>query len=227
MKVAIIPARGGSKRIPRKNIRDFCGKPMIAYSIEAAILSGCFDKVLVSTDDPEIAAVSKQYGAEVPFIRPSEIANDFATTTEVVRHALNWCEAQSWGVEIACCIYATAPFIDKADLLLGYDALIKQDVAYVFSASSYPFLIQRALALDADGRVSMIQPEYLKTRSQDLKECYHDAGQFYWGRKAAFLNDEPIFSDHSRIILIPRDRVQDIDTQEDWNFAELLFRATK
>ena len=110
MKVAIIPARGGSKRIPRKNIRDFCGKPMIAYSIEAAILSGCFDKVLVSTDDPEIAAVSKQYGAEVPFVRPSEIANDFATTTEVVRHALNWCEAQSWGVEIACCIYATAPF---------------------------------------------------------------------------------------------------------------------
>jgi pseudaminic acid cytidylyltransferase len=227
MKVAIIPARGGSKRIPRKNIRDFCGKPMIAYSIEAAILSGCFDKVLVSTDDPEIAAVSKQYGAEVPFIRPSEIANDFATTTEVVRHALIWCEAQSWGVEIACCIYATAPFIDKADLLLGYDALIKQDVAYVFSASSYPFPIQRALALDADGRVSMIQPEYLKTRSQDLKECYHDAGQFYWGRKAAFLNDEPIFSDHSRMILIPRDRVQDIDTQEDWNFAELLFRATK
>ena len=225
MKIAIIPARGGSKRIPRKNVKEFCGKPMIAYSIEAAIESGCFDRVLVSTDDKEIAAVAEFYGAEVPFIRPSEISDDHATTSEVIRHAIIWCEQQGWQVQHVCCIYATAPFIDKADLLLGYKKLIDEEVQFVFSAALFPFPIQRAIGLNAKGEVSMIQSKHALTRSQDLTESYHDAGQFYWGRKSAFLKDELIFAKHSRVVLVPRDRAQDIDSPEDWEFAEVLFRA--
>ena len=225
MKIAIIPARGGSKRIPRKNVKEFCGKPMIAYSIEAAIESGCFDRVLVSTDDKEIAAVAEFYGAEVPFIRPSEISDDHATTSEVIRHAIIWCEQQGWQVQHVCCIYATAPFIDKADLLLGYKKLIEEKVQFVFSAALFPFPIQRAIGLNAKGEVSMIQSKHALTRSQDLTESYHDAGQFYWGRKSAFLKDELIFAKHSRVVLVPRDRAQDIDSPEDWEFAEVLFRA--
>jgi pseudaminic acid cytidylyltransferase len=225
MKIAIIPARGGSKRIPRKNVKEFCGKPMIAYSIEAAIESGCFDRVLVSTDDKEIAGVAEFYGAEVPFIRPSEISDDHATTSEVIRHAIIWCEQQGWKVQHVCCIYATAPFIDKADLLLGYKKLIDEEVQFVFSAAVFPFPIQRAIGVNAKGEVSMIQSKHALTRSQDLTESYHDAGQFYWGRKSAFLKDELIFAKHSRVVLVPRDRAQDIDSPEDWEFAEVLFRA--
>ncbi|MGY5617790.1 pseudaminic acid cytidylyltransferase [Vibrio cincinnatiensis] len=227
MNIVIIPARGGSKRIPRKNIKLFHGKPMIAYSIEAAIASGCFDKVIVSTDDQEIADVAKQYGAEVPFLRPAEIADDYATTMDVMAHAIQWCQHQGWELEAVCCLYATAPFILVEDLQQGYQLLQKDDVQFAFSATSFPFPIQRALKLGKHGSVAMFAPENELVRSQDLEEAYHDAGQFYWGKASAFLAKKSIFSNHSKMVLLPRKRVQDIDTPEDWELAESLFTALK
>ncbi|MCZ8501949.1 pseudaminic acid cytidylyltransferase [Vibrio sp. J383] len=228
MKIAIIPARGGSKRIPRKNIKAFHGKPMIAYSIEAATASGCFDKVIVSTDDVEIANVAKGYGAEVPFLRPAEISDDYATTMDVMAHAIRWCESEGWYVEAVCCLYATAPFVLPSDLQRGYRLLENdQQVQFAFSATSFPFPIQRAIKLDEHDSVTMFDPEHEQTRSQDLEEAYHDAGQFYWGQTNAFLNKLSIFSPHSKAVQLPRSRVQDIDTQEDWELAEALYSAFK
>lgn len=227
MKIAIIPARGGSKRIPRKNIKDFHGKPMIAYSIEAAIISGCFDKVIVSTDDQEIANVAKQYGAEVPFYRPDEISDDYATTMDVMEHAILWCENNEWDIDTICCLYATAPFILSEYLLEGLELLKESNSEFVFSACSYAFPIQRAIKLSATRNVSMFYPENELVRSQDLEEAYHDAGQFYWGKKEAFLKRKSIFSKHSKVVLLPRIRVQDIDTLEDWDYAEAIFALTK
>lgn len=227
MKVAIIPARGGSKRIPRKNIKAFHGKPMIAYSIEAAIASGCFDKVIVSTDDAEIAAVAELHGAEVPFLRPAEISDDYATTMDVMSHAIHWCNNAGWNVEAVCCLYATAPFVLPEDLQQGYALLQEAGVQFAFSATSFPFPIQRAIKLDKDGSVSMFSPENEQVRSQDLEEAYHDAGQFYWGQTSAFLAKLSIFSPHSKAVLLPRNRVQDIDNKEDWELAESLFSALK
>lgn len=224
MKIAIIPARGGSKRIPRKNIKLFHGKPMIAYSIDAALASGCFDKVIVSTDDQEIADVAKQYGASVPFWRPANIADGYSTTMDVMQHAIEWCEQQGWDIELVCCLYATAPFVTSDYLIEGYKKLQKEDnVEFVFSAATFSFPIQRAFKVSEQGAVSMFDPSQELVRSQDLDISYHDAGQFYWGRKSAFLAHKSIFSSHSRIVLLPRSRVQDIDTQEDWDFAEALF----
>lgn len=225
MNIAIIPARGGSKRIPRKNIKLFHGKPMIAYSIEAALASKCFDKVIVSTDDSEIAEVAKRYGAEVPFIRPSDIADDYATTLEVMQHAIKWCQANNFKANYICCIYATAPLLLPEYIQQGLKALEKEGVQYTFSATSFPFPIQRAIKLDAGHRVQMFQPEHLNTRSQDLEEAYHDAGQFYWGKITTFLDGQPFFSPQSKAILLPRKRVQDIDTVNDWEFAEALYKA--
>lgn len=225
MKVAIIPARGGSKRIPRKNIKLFHGKPMIAYSINAALQSGCFDKVIVSTDDHEIAAVAQEYGAEVPFIRPEDISDDYATTMDVMQHAITWCEEQGWEIDVVCCLYATAPFVTSAYLVEGLQRLEKDNAEFVFSAATFSFPIQRAIKLSDTGAVSMFEPSKEQVRSQDLEEAYHDAGQFYWGRKAAFLERKSIFAPHSRVVLLPRSRVQDIDTLEDWEFAEALFSA--
>ncbi|MGR5354126.1 pseudaminic acid cytidylyltransferase [Vibrio sp. DNB22_19_2] len=227
MKVAIIPARGGSKRIPRKNIKAFHGKPMIAYSIEAAIASGCFDKVIVSTDDTEIAAVAVAHGAEVPFLRPAEISDDYATTMDVMAHAIHWCQNDGWDVEAVCCLYATAPFVLPEDLQQGYALLRDTGAQFAFSATSFPFPIQRAIKLDKDGSVSMFAPENEQVRSQDLEEAYHDAGQFYWGKTSAFLARLSMFSPHSKAVLLPRHRVQDIDTPEDWALAEALFSALK
>ena len=225
MNIAIIPARGGSKRIPRKNIKEFHGKPMIAYSIEAALESNCFDKVIVSTDDSEIAEIAIKYGAEVPFIRPDNIADDYATTLDVIKHAIEFTEQQGWGVENVCCIYATAPFLIPEFIKKGLQELTKSTIDYAFSATSFPFPIQRAIRLNAQERVEMLQPEHLNTRSQDLEEAYHDAGQFYWGTATAFLNGKPFFSPQSKAILLPRKRVQDIDTPEDWELAEALYKA--
>lgn len=223
MNIAIIPARGGSKRIPRKNIKLFHGKPMIAYSIEAAKQSGCFDKIIVSTDDQEIAEVALQYGAEVPFLRPKEISDDYATTMDVIQHAMQWYESQNVEIGLLCCIYATAPFILSSDLSQGLEVVSADGVEFVFSATSFAFPIQRAITLNENGRVKMFQPEHLIARSQDLKEAYHDAGQFYWGKKSAFKEGKVIFSEHSKVILIPRKRAQDIDTPEDWEMAEALY----
>ncbi|GEM80850.1 pseudaminic acid cytidylyltransferase [Vibrio superstes] len=223
MNIAIIPARGGSKRIPRKNIKPFHGKPMIAYSIEAALNSGCFDKVIVSTDDQEIADVAIKCGAEVPFLRPKNIADDFATTMDVMQHAIKWCLDQKLNIDNVCCIYATAPFILPKYIQQGLEALSSKNVEYAFSATSFPFAIQRAISVDKNGFVAMFSPEFTNTRSQDLEEAYHDAGQFYWGKPSSFLAGKAIFAEHSKAILLPRKRVQDIDTPEDWELAESLF----
>lgn len=227
MKVAIIPARGGSKRIPGKNIRLFHGKPMIGYSIEAALASGCFDKVIVSTDDAKIAKVSREFGAIVPFLRPENISDDYATTMDVMEHAICWCLDEGWPLDAICCLYATAPFVLPEDLRSGYELLESGGVQFAFSATTFPFPIQRAIKLDGQRRVSMFAPENEQVRSQDLEDAYHDAGQFYWGKVEAFLNKLSVFSPHSKAVLIPRNRVQDIDTPEDWELAESLFSALK
>ncbi len=226
MKIAVIPARGGSKRIPRKNIRNFCGKPIIAYSIEAALESQLFDHVIVSTDDDEIASVASGYGAEIPFVRPSEISGDHVGTNEVVKPALEWSQARAHSVSLACCIYATAPFVGVEYLREGHDKLLNDPVKHFsFSVTTFPFPIQRAIRINRKGEIEAFWPEYNKTRSQDLEDAYHDAGQFYWGRHNAFLNDEMIFSNSSIPVILPRYLVQDIDTNEDWRRAELMFEA--
>ena len=223
MNIAIIPARGGSKRIPRKNIKLFHGKPIIAYSIEAAKKSGCFDKIIVSTDDQEIADIAIKYGAEAPFLRPHEIAGDYSTTIEVIQHALTWCGSEQWKIDNVCCIYATAPFLLPEDIQQGLEKLSQPNIEYAFSASEFSFPIQRAIALNKENSVSMFYPEHTNTRSQDLQQSYHDAGQFYWGKSTAFSSGKAIFAAHSKAIILPRKRVQDIDTLEDWEFAEHLF----
>lgn len=225
MKVAVIPARGGSKRIPRKNIRNFCGKPMIAYPIAAAKASGLFDSIVVSTEDEEIAAVARDCGAEVPFLRPLELADDYTSTLAVMAHALNALSELGRSASFACCLYATAPFVRPDDLTSAYRLLIEGNWHYVFGATHFDFPIQRALSRNSNGEVSMIQPEYAFTRSQDLPEALHDAGQFCWGRAKCFIDGVSPFSGNSSVQILPRYLVQDIDTPEDWLNAELMFQA--
>ncbi|MHB1059076.1 MAG: pseudaminic acid cytidylyltransferase [Rhodanobacter sp.] len=225
MKLAVIPARGGSKRIPHKNIKPFFGKPMIAWSIEAARQSGCFDRIVVSTDDSEIAAVARQWGAETPFVRPEELAHDHAGTIPVIHHAVDWFIASGQMPEAVCCLYATAPFVMPADLRCGLQALQAEACDYAFSVTRYAFPIQRAIRIRENGRVEMFQPECFHSRSQDLVEAFHDAGQFYWGSADAWVAERPIFSTQAVPVVLPRHRVQDIDTPEDWIRAEWLFKA--
>ena len=223
MNLCVIPARGGSKRIPRKNIREFGGKPMIAWSIKAAKDSECFDRIIVSTDDGEIADVSQHWGADVPFLRPLELADDFAGTTPVVSHAVQWYLDHGQELTAVCCLYATAPFVEPNDIRLGYELLERTALdRFVFTATAYASPIQRALRLDSvSGEAHMWQPEQFSKRSQDLEPAYHDAGQFYWGRPQAWLKSLNLF-EGSNPLLLPRWRVQDIDTEEDWVQAELI-----
>lgn len=226
MKVAIIPARGGSKRISRKNIRLFLGRPILSYSISAAQKTGLFDRIIVSTDDREIAEVARQYGAQCPFLRPAELSGDFIGINEVMRHAMGWLNDQGESVDFACCIFATAPLIQASYLEEGFRYLVEHpELAFAFSVTSFPFPIQRGLRLTASGTVTAIWPEHRSTRSQDLEETFHDAGQFYWGRSQAFLDDIPLFSPASKGIVLPRYLVQDIDTEEDWLRAEFMYQA--
>ena len=222
MKVAVIPARGGSKRIPRKNIKPFYGKPMIGWSIVAAKTSGLFERILVSTDDAEIAEVAKQWGAEVPFRRPDELSNDYAGTTEVIAHATQWMLDQGWQVTAVCCIYATAPFIQVHDLKQGLAALESSNWKYAFPVTDFAAPIFRSFREHPEGGIEMFFPEHFLTRSQDLPTALHDAGQFYWGQPSAWLNGDRIFDRHSVPVLIPRWRVQDIDSEEDWARAEIV-----
>lgn len=225
MNLAIIPARGGSKRIPRKNIKYFCGKPLIAYSIEAAIESGKFEKIIVSTDNEQVAAVARKYGAETPFIRPASLSDDFTGTSAVVKHAIEFCIEHFFRPELTCCIYATAPMLQASYLQLAHDNLVADpEKNFAFSVSSFAFPIQRALRIKQGG-VEPIQPENITKRSQDLEEAYHDAGQFYWGYTQAFLEGRQTFSTASIPIILPRYLVQDIDTPEDWHTAELMYQA--
>lgn len=227
MKVAVIPARGGSKRIPRKNIKEFHGKPMIGWSIEAARESGIFDRIIVSTDAPEITVIAKSLGAEVPFMRPAELSDDHTGTSAVIAHAIGWLRSQGIQPDLLCCIYATAPFISPDDIQRGLKLLEENGADFAFSVTSYAFPIQRAIRRTPAGRIEMFHPEHAATRSQDLEDAYHDAGQFYWGRADAWCSGVPIFGPHSVPVMIPRSRVQDIDTQEDWKIAEKMFNLNK
>lgn len=226
MKLAVIPARGGSKRIPRKNVKSFCGKPIIAWSIAAARASGCFNRIVVSTDDDEIAAVARAEGAETPFMRPATLADDHTGTMAVVAHAVQTMETQGSTFNHVCCIYPTAPLLQPASLRAAYERLVSAGTEFAFGVSSYGHPIQRALRLGSDGIVSMFEPSQATVRSQDLEPAYHDAGQFCWGTRDAFLAGvSPLSSGTSVAVVLPRHRVVDIDTPEDWELAEALHRA--
>lgn len=225
MTPAIILARGGSKRIPGKNVRPFCGKPIIQYTIDAAMKSGVFDRVVVSTDSEQIAALSVQMGAEVPFIRPAPLADDYTTTIEAMRHAVETLTASGESVDYACCLYSASPFILSSDVSRGLELLMADPSAeFAFPVTTFPYSIFRSLQRNGD-RVEMLYPEHESTRSQDLIEAYHDAGQFYWGTVSAWTGDSGIFSGRSIGIPIRRQNVQDIDTAEDWELAELMYKV--
>ena len=225
MNLAIIPARGGSKRIPVKNIKEFAGKPLIAYSIQAARQSGLFDKIIVSTDSEQVAEIARHYGADVPFLRPAELSNDVVGTRPVTSHAIEYCIEHFFQPEFCCCIYATAPFLQAKYLKLGLEELEgNPDKSFAFSVTSFPFPIQRAISISDEGIRPMFAGQISK-RSQDLEEAYHDAGQFYWGRTGDYLSSKGIFSEHSLPVILPRHLVQDIDTPEDWHRAELMYQA--
>ena len=229
MNIAIIQARGGSKRIPGKNIKNFLGKPIIDYSIKAALLCGdIFDKVIITTDSEEIAQIAKNAGAEIPFMRPASLADDHTNTWEVVLHAVNECE-KIYSAEIAnvCCLYATAPFLRSCDLRKGYELLTSQGVSSVFSVTSFPFPIFRAQKVCEDGHLEMFWPEYELTRSNDLPEAYHDAGQFYWLDAQKFKTEKKMYGKDAMPVILPRILVQDIDTPEDWETAEILYQVCK
>lgn len=225
LKVAIIPARGGSKRIVGKNIKLFAGQPIIAYSIKVALASGLFQRVIVSSDSEEIATVSRSYGAETPFVRPASLSDDFTSTADVILHALNWLTSNGESVSHACCLYATAPFVQTRFLCEGLDILERTGATSVFTVTTHPAPVYRSLQLEEDGRLSMVWPEYELTRSNDLPATYHDAGQFYWLDVGRFMIEKKIYSPDSRPILLPRYLVQDIDTPEDWLTAEAMFHA--
>lgn len=225
MKIAVIPARGGSKRIPRKNIKIFAGKPMIAYAIDAAKASGLFDHIIVSTDDQEIAGIARQHGAEMPFIRPPELADDYTPTVPVIAHAIKACRKLGWPIEFACCIYPGVPFLRVEDLVEALDLLCNSSAAYSFPVTEFPSAIQRALRRLPDGRMTPFYPEFELMRTQDLDPAYHDAGQFYWGKAESWLTDSRVHANGIGLI-IPSWRVVDIDTLEDWERAEVLQAAT-
>ena len=222
--IAIIPARGGSKRIPKKNIKDFLGKPIIAYSIQLAVSSKLFDKVIVSTDDEEIKDVAIKYGADVPFIRPKEIADDFTGTHEVVGHAVKWLEDNYKKIDYVCCIYPTAPLIQKDDLIKGYKIIKTGKWNSVMAATNFSYPIFRSFENLPNGGLKMFFPEHYSSRSQDLPEAYHDAGQFYWAKPEIWKEKPKGYDDKTSLIKIPNFRVKDLDTFDDWDSLEIIYK---
>lgn len=223
-RIAIIPARGGSKRIPRKNVKLFAGRPMIAYAVDAAAKSGLFDHIVVSTDDAEIASVARVAGAETPFVRPQELADDHTPTVPVIAHAIDECSMLGWNTGQVCCIYPGVPFLELDDLVEALRLLETGIAPYAFPVTPFPSPVQRAFRRAADGRVRPFNPQYVNTRTQDLEPAYHDAGQFYWGAQSAWLGGLSIHANGASIVL-PHWRVVDIDTPDDWARAEILHRA--
>lgn len=223
-RICIIPARGGSKRIPKKNIKDFLGKPIIAYSIEAAIKSGLFEEVMVSTDDDEIAAIAKKCGAKVPFMRSAVNSNDFATTFEVLKEVLDTYKTNfDKQFSFACCIYPTAPFVNDINLTNAYDLLRRQRFDTVFPVMRFSFPIQRALKLAASNKIKFFYDEFQNSRSQDLEPAFHDAGQFYWFNIERCLKENTLITANCGSIEIKETEGQDIDNELDWKLAELKY----
>ena len=227
MRLAVIPARGGSRRIPRKNVRLFCGRPMMAWPIETARDSGLFDRVIVSTDDADIAAAAAREGADCPFVRPAALADDHATTVDVLAHATEWAIGQGWSLDAVCAIYATAPLLAADDLARGARALDGGDWSYAIAATTFPAPILRSFRQRDDGGLEMFFPEHFPTRSQDLPVALHDAAQFYWGRPQAWIERRRVFDHWTTPVIIPRWRVQDIDDEDDWTRAELMFTQVR
>jgi pseudaminic acid cytidylyltransferase len=226
MKIAIIPARGGSKRIPRKNIKDFCGKPMIAWAISAARESTLFDHIIVSTDDEEIAELARAWGAETPFVRAANLSDDLTPTVPVVAHAVKLCLDFGWITDYVCCIYPCVPFVKVSDLIAALDLAQARNADFVYPVTEYAHPIQRAMRQLSDGKMQFFNPEYELTRTQDLEKSYHDAGQFYWGKSSAWLEQKKMHTDGLGL-LIPNWRVVDIDSENDWMRAELIFKQLK
>jgi len=220
--IAIIPARGGSKRIPRKNIKDFLGKPIIAYSIEAALKSELFEEVMVSTDDHEIAEIAIKYGAKVPFYRTAASSNDFATTMSVIQEVVTEYNSKFNEVfDLVCCIYPTAPLIQLNDLKTGLDLLMAKNFDSVFPVVDFGYPIWRGVEITEEGKTQMVWPEHQNSRSQDLRKIYHDAGQWYWLNFNTMRNS--IFTQNSGSIILPQEVVQDIDTEDDWQIAQIKY----
>lgn len=223
--IAIITARGGSKRIPRKNIKDFCGKPIIAYSIENAIKSKMFEEIMVSTDDEEIAQVAKKYGARIPFMRSHENSDDYASTADVICEVLGMYKKQGIFFESFCCIYPTAPLISENELIES-GKWLKNNYATVVPVVKYSYPIQRAV-LEEDGFGNFVKPEMLNVRSQDLEVYYHDAGQFYWARTKDFLQKPQFIGNRCKLYEVDEMKVQDIDNIADWKLAEVKYKIMK
>jgi len=223
--IAIIPARGGSKRIPKKNIKKFCGKPMIFYSIKNAIESKCFKKIIVSTDDEIIAKISKKFGAEILFRRPKYLSGDNALTRDVVNHSINFIKGKGFKFKYTCLIYPTAPLIQKNKLIEGYKIIKTQNYDFAFTVCEYEYPIQRSFKINKEKQVKMLYPKFRYVMSNKLEKIYHDAGQFYFGKVEAFLKYKPTFGKKSFPIVLPRYQVQDIDDINDWKIAENLFKT--
>ena len=221
--LAIIPARGGSKRIPRKNIKPFLGKPIIAYSIESALKSNLFDEVMVSTDDDEIAKIAMEFGAKVPFLRSTNNANDFAVLADVIEEVIANYEKLSMSYDNICCILPTAPFVTSNKISEAYNTLFEKNYNSVFPVLEFSFPIQRSLKIK-DGKVEMVWSENLNVRSQDLESRYHDSGQFYWLKATSFKKDKKLFTNNSGAIVISELHAQDIDTEVDWKLAEIKYK---
>lgn len=224
MNIAVIPARGGSKRVPRKNIKEFCGRPMIAWTISVARDSQLFEKVIVSTDDPEIAAVAREYGAETPFVRPSELANDYAGTVPVIAHAVKEMNDRQCYPEYVCCIYPCAPFLRTSDLVEALSAIMSSGTDFVYPVVEYPHPTFRAMRRTLKGKMQFVFPECEMMRTQDIEKTYHDAGQFYWGKVDAWLEMKRMHTDGIGMV-VPSWRFVDIDTEDDWRRAELFFKS--
>ena len=227
MNVAIIPARGGSKRIPNKNIKDFAGRPVIAYSIEAARKSGIFDRIIVSTDSEMIAEAGIKFGAEVPFLRPANLSDDYTPTAPVIEHAVNWLNMNGPKVGYGCCIYPAVPFIRSQNIKEGFSVLTDNKAKLAFSMTTFDFCVFRGMKLSQDGHLEFLWPENELKRSQDLPTAYHDAGQFYWFESETFLEKKKLFDSNAMPVIVPRYLVQDIDTPEDWEVAEIIYEVCK
>ncbi|EPP8196603.1 pseudaminic acid cytidylyltransferase [Campylobacter lari] len=225
--LCIIPARGGSKRIPRKNIIDFLGKPLIAYSIESALNSDIFDDVIISSDDDEIIEVALKYGAKAPFVRKKELSDDYASSTAVIQDAIITLEEQDKNYKNVCCLYATAPLIDEFILQKAFEQFSQNECKFLFSACEFEYPIQRGFYLDEQNKVYMFDESNYHKRSQDLTKAYHDGGAFYFGKKEAWLEEDFMFKPHSKAFLLPRNKICDIDTFEDLEFAKILYQFHK
>lgn len=224
MRIAVVPARGGSKRIPRKNIKPFAGNPMISYAINVARRSDLFSHIVVSTDDDEIGEVSRGLGAETPFVRPAELSDDHATTVSVIAHAIQSCESLGWQIDAVCCIYPAVPFLQPQDLAAAWHMYENSSADFCFPVAEFPSAVQRALRRAADGRLMPLKPENELTRTQDLESAFFDAGQFYWGSRRAWLSNSRIHSNGIGFV-IPGWRAIDIDTADDWDRAQLLHQV--